>query len=929
MPIKIPEAFMEKLRSDKSDKDYEGHINQLLKNTKQLIGDRAVFFPKYTLHGWQHVQGVLNQAKKLIPETVMEQLTPRDIALLISAVVLHDLGMFLTEAGGCKLLTEKQPMPFWEFDKQAQKDNIHTWNDAWKRYIRRVRRYSKEQRLYQFGTDKIVTELHMEKGSLNELDRIIIGEFLREQHHMLALKIALNVMPGDTDRDVMPFEELDRRCIGILACSHGMPIRDTWKYIEEKISTYDIPLLTYLMAVVRMADLLEAGEHRVPEILRDLEGINVPASVREWAWNRCIIKDDREWEKMQDSKFIRADPQSTTEFVQMERWLNEVQQELDCCWAVMAEKKMLDQYSLSIHRIHSNILEAGQRKTYGKRFITREARLTADPEILKLMIAPLYGEDPNYGIRELIQNAADACREREYLEHNGGDKQYKGEITVSLDTVAKKFVIEDNGIGMDEETLLKYYLVAGASCRSSDRWLNDFADGKSAKIIRTGKFGVGALAGFLLGERITVQTRRMNTDLGYSFSMSMDENSLNIKRVGCEVGTKITIELNKRTCQIPTAHYDNWCLWYAYRKPVIKYNVNGVPVEPKLLLVPSCTDEKDGWFEYQTDAGYQVFWKQMGSRYDPDYLYVNGIRILEGCEEIARKNEPPLPAAGVSIVDMDNHLELDLSRNHLLDDAVLQQVRKEQFKYFLANLLTIDFSSREIAVKKIGCIFCDISEDYLEQSFFDLLYAQNGYSLLYAPFIEALKVNRVLHIDLETEKDKEQRLTEISKLHPTIPIVISCLFLSGGIHGLYNRGRFRLGGYLSMASTCRAVSVWQRKEDPNLRPDVWRPDYELERIPVWENREYKRFGMDMVKGDETDAFSVTALKDTKIPIIAELEVKGDCERNLWMFHSLIRDFFGDDPWIPYDMEERRKKFPKAFKKLKYYIDRIEQDRKKK
>ena len=37
----------------------------------------------------------------------------------------------------------------------------------------------------------------------------------------------------------------------------------------------------------------------------------------------------------------------------------------------------------------------------------------------------------------------------------------------------------------------------------------------------------------------------------------------------------------------------------------------------------------------------------------------------------------------------------------------------------------------------------------------------------------------------------------------------------------------------------------------------------------------------------------------------------------------------NDPWIPYDMEERRKKFPKAFEELKYYIDRIEQDRKKK
>ena len=45
--------------------------------------------------------------------------------------------------------------------------------------------------------------------------------------------------------------------------------------------------------------------------------------------------------------------------------------------------------------------------------------------------------------------------------------------------------------------------------------------------------------------------------------------------------------------------------------------------------------------------------------------------------------------------------------------------------------------------------------------------------------------------------------------------------------------------------------------------------------------------------------------------------------------SIFESYLGNSPWIPYDMEERRKKFPKAFEELKYYIDRIEQDWKKK
>ena len=42
----------------------------------------------------------------------------------------------------------------------------------------------------------------------------------------------------------------------------------------------------------------------------------------------------------------------------------------------------------------------------------------------------------------------------------------------------------------------------------------------------------------------------------------------------------------------------------------------------------------------------------------------------------------------------------------------------------------------------------------------------------------------------------------------------------------------------------------------------------------------------------------------------------------------MESYLGNSPWIPYDMEERRKKFPKAFEELKYYIDRILVDREK-
>ena len=55
-------------------------------------------------------------------------------------------------------------------------------------------------------------------------------------------------------------------------------------------------------------------------------------------------------------------------------------------------------------------------------------------------------------------------------------------------------------------------------------------------------------------------------------------------------------------------------------------------------------------------------------------------------------------------------------------------------------------------------------------------------------------------------------------------------------------------------------------------------------------------------------------------------LSGKCEKD--KMESIFESYLGNSPWIPYDMEERRKKFPKAFEELKYYIDRILADREK-
>lgn len=454
MSIKIPQNFMDIL---KRDTDVRANIDHLCNISSSLFMLNPIFFPDYTFHGIDHINEVLDHADHLIPEKTRSILTPRDIAILVSAITIHDLGMFLSGDGVCCLITGNLRKQYIE-----GLDNC-TWDKAWEDYTDRARRYSQEKMRYLFGGNISVDPDCIRKQSFySDNNRRVIGEFLRLEHPRLAHEIAVNCLPGDTNTylfKMTSFDETDKDMIGLLARSHGMTIRDTECYCEvnyEKGSKpCNIPIF-YLMTVLRIADLLDAGAHRAPKIREDVQKIRVPISVDEWTWNQCITKGRCQWDTEKGKRHIFADPKSSIEYVKLDHWLSLIQKELDISWSVLSEKYPTENYRLSIHRVTSNIHEVGIRNKMNEKFLTKEVKVTANPEIVKLMMEPLYGDNPSYGVRELLQNAVDACIERKTKEQKSHNTVYKGKVTIRLDR--NNFSIEDNGIGMDENMLLNYYL---------------------------------------------------------------------------------------------------------------------------------------------------------------------------------------------------------------------------------------------------------------------------------------------------------------------------------------------------------------------------------------------------------------------------------------------------------------------------------------
>ncbi|MCT6779253.1 caspase family protein [Streptomyces sp. CS7] len=145
----------------------------------------------------------------------------------------------------------------------------------------------------------------------------------------------------------------------------------------------------------------------------------------------------------------------------------------------------------------------------------------ADDRIQELLMGEeLYG-DPALAIRELYQNALDACRYRDartrYLRATGSDTApYEGEIsfTQGIDDQGPFLECRDNGIGMGEVELRDVFSHAGMRFADLPEYIEERARWEEHGIAMhpNSQFGVGVLSYFMLADDITVTTCRLTPD---------------------------------------------------------------------------------------------------------------------------------------------------------------------------------------------------------------------------------------------------------------------------------------------------------------------------------------------------------------------------------------------------------------------------------
>ncbi|WP_313562604.1 molecular chaperone HtpG [Diaphorobacter nitroreducens] len=129
-------------------------------------------------------------------------------------------------------------------------------------------------------------------------------------------------------------------------------------------------------------------------------------------------------------------------------------------------------------------------------------------QLLHLVTHSLYSNKEIF-LRELVSNASDACDKLRFEALNNAalyEDAPNLEVRVSFDKEARTLTITDNGIGMSEQEAIDHL---GTIAKSGTRdFMNRLSGDQKADAQLIGQFGVGFYSGFIVADRITVESRR-------------------------------------------------------------------------------------------------------------------------------------------------------------------------------------------------------------------------------------------------------------------------------------------------------------------------------------------------------------------------------------------------------------------------------------
>jgi len=308
-------------------------------------------------------------------------------------------------------------------------------------------------------------------------------------------------------------------------------------------------------------------------------------------------------------------------------------------------------------------------------------------QLLHLVTHSLYSNKEIF-LRELVSNASDACDKLRY-EGLNNDALFEGnadlEVRVSFDKDARTLTIADNGIGMSQEEAIAHL---GTIAKSGTREFmgklsgDDKANAKDQGAL-IGQFGVGFYSGYIVADRITVESRRagLKAEEGVRWS-STGTGDFEVETITqAERGTKIILHLRDDAEEYLSAwklksvinkYSDHISLPIRMRKEEWKEGENDQPGEMVLTDEWETINQANAlWARPKkdvTDEQHAEFYKHISHDFEPPLAWSHN--RVEGSTEYTQLLYVP----GKAPMDLFNRdkkagLKLYVKRVFIMDDA--------------------------------------------------------------------------------------------------------------------------------------------------------------------------------------------------------------------------------------------------------------------
>ncbi|AKC07224.1 HD domain-containing protein [Agrobacterium tumefaciens] len=447
-------------------------------NAKVLVSEIAIDLPGYTVHSIEHLDALWEVASQIVGDRF--QLNPVEGFVLGCSFLFHDAAMtFAAYPGGMK-------------DIRASRE--------WKKLWSRASSY---------------------EGEVNEAS--LLEVFLREQHATRASELPRVSWSSDAGQRYL-IDDADIRTrfgefVGQLAASHWWDHRKLEIEFADKVipapapypSSWSIDLLK-LACVLRTADASQIDEQRAPSFLFSLRRNRMSDfSSQHWSFQNRLTQ-----------------PQNRDDTLYFATLRPFPKQDANAWWLLHDTLKMVDR---ELRRTDDLL---ARRRGQNARFSARRVANIEAPENLRSSIqtdgwipvdtafsvsdiprlienlggTQLYGNDKTAALRELVQNAMDAVRLRQFVDPSSHVPAVNLELLEQEGSVVLK--IRDNGIGMSQDSIVEKLLSFGRSGWLSDDAIGEFSDNFPTKGTVSGRFGIGFFSVFMLGKCVDVKSRRFD-----------------------------------------------------------------------------------------------------------------------------------------------------------------------------------------------------------------------------------------------------------------------------------------------------------------------------------------------------------------------------------------------------------------------------------